>query len=244
VLMAVNGPTAEAAGVVALRLPGIWFTVAAWVTLIFAALELGAQQSPKFRAELAGKVNAFDPAAIPGLDEEVEPRSKKRSYAEAAAEFIFSVLFLGWLLLIPANPFLLMGPGVAYYLSLPYRVGPVIVWFYWAVVALNVVQAAWSGVDLLTGAWQGPRRMERLTVKLLGFAPLCVLLAAPDHVLAVLRNPGADEARLGGTLYTINEGLHTALTVVLVIVALQFVWEVVKAVREPSAFSSSWRGND
>jgi len=234
VLLAVNGPTAEAAGMVALRLPGVWFTSAAWVTLVFAALELAAQRSPKFRTELAEKVGAFNPGPIPGLEEDEQDRrrQKPRSYAQAAAEFVFSVLLLGWLLLIPANPYLLMGPGVAFYQSLPYRVGPVIEWFYWTVVVLNVVQAAWAGVDLMTGAWQGPRRLERLAVKLMGFAPLLVLLAAPQHMLFVLRNPGADEVRLGGTLYTINESVHRGLEVVLVIVALQFVFEVVRAVRD------------
>lgn len=234
VLLAINGATGTAVAQMLLRLPGTWFTAAAWVTLIFAALEIAAQRSPKIRAQLADSMRTFDPGPIPGVDEEPQAGRHARSYAKAAAEFIFSVLLVGWLLLIPANPFLLMGPGIYYYLSLPYRIGPVVEQFYWAVVVLNVVQVVWSGVNLSTGAWQGPRRVQQLVSKALAFVPLGLLLAAPGHLVLVLRDPAADEVRLGHTLYGINEAIHTGLLVVLVICILhilQFAWATVRATR-------------
>lgn len=234
VLLAIHGPTLAAAGQTLLRLPGVWFTTAAWVTLIFAALEIASQRSPQIRAQLADSMRGFDPGGIPGLDEEPMPGQKPRSYAHAVAEFIFGVLAMGWLLLIPAYPYLLMGPGIYYYLSLPYRIGPIWMQVYWAIIALNLVQTAWAGANLYTGAWQGPRRVQHLVAKLLGFIPLGMLLAVPDHLLFVLRNPAKDETSLGHTLYTINEGVHTALMVVLFICAVQFIWEVVRSLRAAS----------
>jgi hypothetical protein len=231
VLLAIHGATAEYAVETVFKLPGVWFMTAAWVTLIFAALEIAAQRSPKVRAQLADSMRTFDPGGIPGFDEEPQKGEKPRSYAKAVAEFIFGLLATCWLLLIPANPFLLMGPGIYVYQSLPYRVGPVLMHVYWAIVALNVVQTAWAGVNLSTGAWHGPRRVEHLVTKLLGFIPIGLLLAAPDHLVVVLRNPAADEAALGHTLFTINESLHMGMMVVLFIFIVQFVWEVVRMVR-------------
>ncbi|MDR3741975.1 MAG: hypothetical protein P4L40_23390 [Terracidiphilus sp.] len=234
VLLAIHGATPASAGETLLRLPGVWFMTAAWVTLIFAALEFASQRSPQIREQLANSVRTFDPGGIPGFDEEPQKGKKTPSYAKAVAEFIFGLLATCWLLLIPANPFLLMGPGVYVYQSLPYRVGPVLMYVYWAIVALSVVQTAWAGVNLSTGAWQGARRVERLVNKLLGFIPIGLLLAAPDHLVVVLRNPAADEAALGHTLFTINESLHMGMMVVLFIFIIQFVWEAVRALRAAS----------
>ena len=235
VTFALHGATAAEAGQTLLQLPRAWFISAAWVTLICAVLELAAQQSPRVQTRLADSVQNFNPAGIPGFDGEPEAERHPRTYARAAAEFIFSVLFLGWLLLIPTNPFLLMGPGIYHYLSLPYRLGPAWMHFYWAVIVLNVVQTAWAGVSLSTGAWQRPQPLRHLTAKLLGFVPLGVLLTVPDHLLFVLRNPAADEASLGHQLYAINEGAHTALMIVLFICIAQFVWEAVRMARTVSS---------
>lgn len=228
VLIGINGIAPEAIVEALLRVPTVLFTAAAWVTLIFAALEFASQRSPRLRAQLQNSVGTFDPAGIPGLDEEHHHGRRPRTYAHAAAEFIFGVLALCWLLLIPANPYLLMGPGYYYYLSLPYRIAPVWMHIYWAIVALNIVQTAWAGFNLYTGKWQGSHRFQRLTIKALGFVPLGLLLAAPGHLLFVLRDPAADEVRLAHTLFTINDGVTTAFRVVLLVVAVQFVWELAR----------------
>lgn len=234
VLIGIKGIAPDAVVQGLLRVPGVLFISAAWVTLIFAAMEFAAHRSPTLRAKLRDSVSAFDPAGIPGLDEETQPGRRPRTYAHAAAEFIFGVLALCWLLLIPANPYLLMGPGYFYYLSLPYRIAPVWMHVYWAIVALNIVQTAWAGINLYTGQWRGPRRLERLTVKALGFVPLGLVLAAPGHLLFVLRDPAADEVRLAHTLFTINEGVTAGFRVLLLVLVVQFVWEVVRGLRAAS----------
>ena len=71
---------------------------------------------------------------------------KPRSYAKAVAELVFGILFLGWLLLVPSHPWLILGPGVWILKYSPYQLSPALMEFFWCVVALNVVQAlGWKG---------------------------------------------------------------------------------------------------
>jgi hypothetical protein len=231
VLLGINGVTAPAVVEALLRIPAVIFTTAAWVTLVFAALEFATHRYPRQCAPLLASTVQWEPDGLPGLDEPDTAGGHAPSYARAVAEFIFGVLLLAWLLLLPGHPYLLMGPGVYYFGSLPYRLAPVWMQFYWAVVALNVVQTGWNLINLLTGAWQGPRRLQHLAAKALAFVPLGLLLAVPDHLLFVLKNPAVDEGRLASTLYTVNEGLHTAMVVVLLICIVQFVWEIIRSLR-------------
>jgi hypothetical protein len=232
VLLGLNGVTAEAVVRAIVRIPMVILTSAAWVTLVFAVLEFAARRYPLNCAPLMVKATGWEPDGLPGLDEPDADGKRPRSYAHAVAEFIFGLLFLAWLLLVPSHPYLLMGPGMYYYASLPFRLAPVWMNFYWAAVGINVIQLAWSAYSLMSGDWQGPRRLQHLATKALAFVPLGLLLGAHDHLLFVLKNPGADEARLAHTLYLANEGTHTALKIVLLICVVQCVWELVRVVRE------------
>jgi hypothetical protein len=93
-------------------------------------------------------------------------------------------------------------------------------------VALNVLQLGWRCVDLLAGTWQGPRIAQQIVTKLLGLIPLVVLITAPGHLLIVLKHPETDQARFGGTLDSINVGIHRGLFVVCAIVVAQLLWEI------------------
>jgi hypothetical protein len=154
------------------------------------------------------------------------PGVKRRSYAQAVAEVVFGFLFLIWLLLIPQHPFLLLGPGVAYMHVAPYELAPVWSQFYWWIVALNVLQLLWHGFDLLRGKWQKPNPAQHIVFKAVGLVAILPLVISPGHVLFVLKHPEMDTWQYGGTLHSINEGVHMAMTVAAVVVALQLIFHI------------------
>jgi len=55
-----------------------------------------------------------------------------------------------------------------------------------------------------------------------------VLLAGPNHMWVVLKDPAQDLARYGATLVTINGTIYKALLLIFAIVVLQLVWEMVR----------------
>ena len=221
--------SASAAVQAVFRIPGVIVNSAAWVTLIFAAIELAARYCPeKLPNELANFSHNWSPSSLPALEPEVAPGVKRRSYAQAVAEIIFGFLFLVWLLLIPRHPFLLLGPGAAYLHVSPFQLTPVWMEFFWCVVALNVLQLLWHSADLLRGKWRTSNPAQHIVFKALGLAAIGLPLTAPNRALVMLKHPEMDMARYGATLNTINRSIHVALLVTGVIVALQLVFHIVQ----------------
>ena len=229
VKIAAEDITSPAAWFEALQhVPFTLLLTAAWVTLIFVVIEYAVTHSKTKWILPAAPSAGWSPSELPPLEERGVAGQKPRSYSKAVAEVIFGFLFLAWWLLVPQHPYLLVGPGAPYLLALPYTFAPVYMQFFWWVVALNAVQLAWNGVDLLSGSWQRSHPVKHLATKVFGLIPLVLLLAAPDHALMILKHPALDQARYGGTLAQINKGLYQAAWVVFAIVALQLVWEIVK----------------
>jgi hypothetical protein len=208
---------------VLLRMPGVLIAVAAWVTLIFAAIEFGITHNPPICGPLAGAVTEWSPATLPPLDRTA--KKKPRSFAMAAAEVIFGFLFLVWLVLVPKHPWLLMGPGALALHVSPFRLAPVWIHFYWWVVGLNAVQLAWNCVDLARESWQRPQELKQIAKKIFGLIPMLALLAAPGSVYLTLRNPASDAGLHGTQLAGINHGIFMGTAVVCTIVSLQLLWE-------------------
>jgi hypothetical protein len=216
----------------ALRLPWMWLTNAAIVTLIFALIELSRARFPeKFRelGAISGPMsNTWSPLDLPPVGAGDEEWDKPRSFTRALLEVFAGGLFLGYILLVPHYPFLLFGPGAWYLRGLPYQLAPIWWTFYWWLVAMNVFELTWKIVELARGAWQRPKsRARHLAMKSLSLIPLCVLLTAPNRVLFLLKNP-ADAARLGSTLAATNKGVFQAFMIVLAIVILQLAWMCIK----------------
>jgi hypothetical protein len=222
--VAPHGGMRSVIGVV-FRLPGVLLTTAAWVTLVFAILEALVTRWPgRFPAlNLAGL--DWDPGSLPPV-EAGRGGSKPRRYAEAVAEVIFRFVFVGWLLLWPRHPFLVLGPGMVYRESIPFNFAPSLWVFYWCVVGLNVLQLAWRCAELLNGTWQRDRTGERVVMKVLGLVPLIVFLRVQDQAYLTLRHPMFDLARYGGTLRVINQSLYRSAEVIAAIMVLQICWEV------------------
>ena len=208
-----------------LRAPGFLLTVAAWVTLGFAAIEFAATRRPEKFPTLSGSFSNWTPSTLPPLEKEAIRGKKPRSFASAVAEVIFGFLFLVWLLLIPHYPFLLMGPGALYLPYSPFQFAPVWVPVFWWVVALNVTQLVWRCVDLIRGAWRQQRRAERIVISAFGLIPLGMLLAVPDHAYFTLKNV-TDQARYGAALDSINLSIKWSALVICAITVLQLLWSI------------------
>ena len=227
-LIALGQASAPAIPEAILRVPGILFTVAAWITLVFAALEFLSTRYPRQFAPFFRKTTQWSPASLPPLEK--DPRTP-RSYAHAVAEIIFGFLFLLWLLLIPQYPFLILGPGIALLHASPFLLSPHLILFYVYFVAFNAFQLLWRGIDLARGTWQRPNRFQHVILKAAALVPLNVLLYLPGQQFLLLRNPLADAARYSATLHTVNQAIHQAVLVLIVIVSLQLLWDIARNFR-------------
>jgi hypothetical protein len=215
-----------------LRLPEVLMTTAAWVTLVFAAIEFGVKRNPQKYGPLAGAPAEWSPAALPPVGAGAAAGKKPRSFAQAAAEVIFGFLFLVWLLLLPANPWLLLGPGALYLRSFPYQLAPVWVQFYWCVVGLNVLHLVWSSVMLARGTWQKPQPKQHIAMKAIGLIPVLVLVFASGHTYLVLKSAGVDPAFHGASVDAINQGIYRAGLLACFISVLQLLWAAWRLGRE------------
>jgi hypothetical protein len=224
-----GSPSADAVAAAALRLPGILIQTAGWITLVFAGIEFAATRYPEKCPPIAGFYAKWTPSDLPPLEPAALPGRKRHSYAHAVTEVIFGFVFLVWLLLVPEYPFLMFGPGVAFLHASPFHIAPVWVTFYWWIVGLNAIQLAWRCIDLLRGAWQQPDRYQQIAVKAFGLIPLVLLANVPDHIYVLLKHPEIDLTHYGQTLDTFNNGIHTVLLLVSVIVAAQLAWDIIQA---------------
>jgi len=239
VLLATRTPIQIDVLAILLRLPGGLLTTAAWVTLIFAVIEIAATSCPGKFPALASPSADWSPAALPPLGQHFAGGKKPRSFAQAVAEVIFGFLFLVWWLLVPQHPYLLMGPG-AYYLGVSaFQLVSVWLPFYWWVVALSALQLGWRCLDLIRGSWQRVRTAEKTVMSAAGLIPLALVLSVRDHAWITLKRPALDQARYGVAVDAINKGIFAVLVFICAIVVLQLVWEIgrigVKAYRERTA---------
>ncbi len=226
VLILTGTPSVPAVVEAVVRIPGILITVAAWVTLAFAAIEFGATHYPsKFPAAIACSMD-WIPSTLPPLQKEFAPGKKPRSYTCAVAEVVFGFLALIWLLLIPQHPFLLWGPGALYLQASPFQLAAVWVQFYWWIVALTVLQLGWRSIDLWRGSWSQPWPGQQIAMTAFGLIPLGVVLAVRDHALVIMKHPAVDQAKHGETLNSINKAIYLGFMLVCAISVLRLVWEI------------------
>jgi len=100
------------------------FTVAAWVTFAFAAIEIAVTTIFKV-AGLLRNHRGLVSGRTAALQSRGCRRKETKSFAAAVAEVIFGFFWLVWLASVPAHPFLMFGPGVYYLRSLPYALAPI-----------------------------------------------------------------------------------------------------------------------
>ncbi|MGB6934833.1 MAG: hypothetical protein WBD91_18805 [Acidobacteriaceae bacterium] len=221
-----NSPSGRAVWDAVLHVPGVLIITAAWVTVVFAAIEYTMARSPeKFPASAVSHVD-WPPSKLPTAEEVASEGKRPRSHASAVAEIVFGFLWLIWLLLIPSHPYLLMGPGAAYLRVSPYELAPVWALFFWCIVALNVVQLGWRLIDLARGTWQQSRALQHITVKTLGLIATLILFTAPDRAWVLLKHPVTDVARYGASVNSINHSIYEVLVWVVVVTAMIWLWQI------------------
>jgi hypothetical protein len=221
-------PTGEALLVALLRLPYSLLITAAWITLVFAAIEFAVAHRYVCIPIMAAPAPAWSPAGLPPLAGPFPRGKRPRSFAQAVIEALFNFLWLAWLLLIPHYPFLIFGPGIYYLQSLPYVFAPVLIRFFWCIVALNVLQLGWRVENLWRGRWQQRQPVMHLAFKLFGLVPLLILVTAPNRAILLLRHPEFDQAQHGATLDAINLNIYRGLLIITAIVLLVSGWELIR----------------
>jgi hypothetical protein len=230
VVIPLTAPSGEARITSALRIPGILINTAVWVTAVFAAVEFFAAHYPGKCPPIDGLFGAWSPGTLPPLEKTPTAGSKPRSFAQAVAEIVFGLFFLGWLLLIPRHPFLILGPGVIPWNASPFQFADVWMAFFWWVVALGITQLIWRSVDLARGTWQYPTPIQQIVFKAFGPAGFLQLLAVRDHVYVALKHPALDQARYGAVVDTINKSIHFGLLVLCAIATLQLAFDTGKLI--------------
>jgi hypothetical protein len=232
VLIALKTPSGTAVLEALLRIPVVLLSAAAWITAVFAAFEFISTHFPDKIPSPASLSAKWRPSSLPALEKPSAIGKRQRSYNQAVAEVVFGFLFLGWLMLVPQNPYLLFGPGAAYIQSAPFKLAPVWMGFFWWIVVLNVVQLLWRCIILWRGTWQQSRRLQDTAVKALGIIPLVLLISARDHVYILLKNPAADQIRYGTLADTINKNVYLGMSVVCAIATLSLAWELFQVLRD------------
>jgi hypothetical protein len=221
-----TSPSASSVADSMMRMPSVLLTVAAWVTFVFAVFEFISARYPGKCPPIAGFTDNWQPSSLPPLEKADVSGRKPRSFTQAVAEVVVGYLLLAWLLLIPAHPFLLMGPGAVILRGTPFQLAPVWWTFYWWIIGLHVLQQAWKTVDLARGQWQQPEPIRQIIFKAVGVIPIAFLLSVRDHVYVVLKNPTADQLGSAHNLEVINKSIHLAFSMICAIVVLQLAWDI------------------
>jgi hypothetical protein len=208
------------------QFPNILLISAGWVTAIFVGLEYISSRYPEKCPDFLATAPRWSPTSLPPLEKVQPAGGKPRSLPVAVAELMAHFAVLVWLLLIPAHPFLLLGPGADVLKHAAVRLMPVCFVAFWAVLAFNAIQLAWQAANLLTGNWRVQSKVQHLVIKALGIVPLAILVAAPGQQYIALNAAEAGRLPAGFSFEAINHGIFGAVVVVTSIVAIQFAWDM------------------
>jgi hypothetical protein len=220
-----------------LAYPLFLISLIGWVTVAFVVLELVAERYPDQCPDFLRDSCHWSPTSLPQIEKQPPEGVKPRSFSTAVAEFVFQFAVLVWLLLIPAHPAFLLGPGASFLAHSPVRLAPIVVPAFWVLVAFNALQLAWQAYDLITGNWRLRRVVQKLVYKACGLVPLVILLAAPAHTYLLLNPSEIAHLPAGFDIVTVNRCLFYSVTVLVCIGAIQLAWDLWK--RGPAA--ERWR---
>jgi hypothetical protein len=126
-----GGDWGSAIGATMANLWGAGFIAAGIITLVFAMIE--------WTHAYAGTECKWDPAKLPPLQQP----ERKTSFFQMFCELAFACLGLVWLLLLPAHPFLILGPAAVFL-----KFGPIWYTFYLPVVLLAAASVVRSAIVL------------------------------------------------------------------------------------------------
>jgi len=197
-----------------LRFPGVAITFWALITLFFAIFEYGyTHYCHNF--SLTGQWN---PSDLPPLF----IKEKSSSLAVRVADLSVSALLVAWLLTVPHQPDLLLGPVIGHLKGLPIGLAPEWHTFYWQIMTLLILQLPLKVVVLFhtTKRWH---KAQALTSQVLGLLSLGVLVQARIYFAPLVSEEGAKYA---GSIAFLNNALNLSFKVGLAISVIKLLWDI------------------
>jgi hypothetical protein len=161
------------------------FAAWAWITLGFFSFQLF--------AHIGKDLEAWDPHKLPKLP--AAPQAKSSSLANRIADLAVSALFTAWLVAIPFQPFLILGPGLGYLRGLPAGLSPEWHIFYLQILTLAIASLALKALMLFmpTRPWH---RVCELVVQALGVAALGIMVQARAYFVPYVSGSLPSPAKL------------------------------------------------
>lgn len=187
-----------------IRYPWTALWIFGWVTLVFVVLDV-----VQAKVDFFGK---WDPRTLPKVS-----KSKRPRMSETIACMFFGAIFGVWWLVGLKNQFWIFGPAAAYL-----RFGPVFQTVFPLYALMVFADVTRHAMTLMRPAWERGRVAFRLFFRLTNLTILYFLVNAPDLLVPA----NAADAKAQAALKGVNQGIHTGLVVVTVIVAIQFLWDV------------------
>jgi len=191
------------------------------VTIVFAGIDY-ARTKPMARAHL----EQWDPWKLPALKPQQTP--KQKSFAIRAVELVVHVLWMIYVLLIPAHPFLILGPGAAAFRSKGIYLAPVWHTFFVLLIVMLSVQLLMRIVALRSGEQVLIKPLD-LAANCIGIIGIALLTFAPQLIIS--SSPTADVQQFA----TINHALILALRLALFFAVFGLISEIWKYLRTPCA---------
>ena len=195
----------------------------AWVTIIFAMLDIGNNKFHLLEKVTRDSNDKFDPRTLPALRPASDsPDSKPIPRHKTAVELFFSVAFLLWWIRVsPIRKlalFMALGPvGLA--AKIPFQLGPVWETVYWAVILLTLVAVVQQIAILIHPDRIKFYRAMRV-ISSGGSVIVLYLLSRADGIFML--TPGvADAAKFAETLRIVNITLHYTMFFTAIMTAVE-----------------------
>ncbi|ABF40800.1 hypothetical protein Acid345_1799 [Candidatus Koribacter versatilis Ellin345] len=192
------------------------FYFAAWMTLVFGLLEY-ARENYMSNPNL---LYSWKPSKLPQVPQPQPEVPEKRP--NPIFDFIGSLFGLAFLIMLRQHPMWILGPAMNY----PHVPRPAAIWttVYEMAIVFVSIQLAMKGMVIFSPNSRGWRIATMLVTKLSAITIIGFLLTANEFVVP---GPGSD-ASLNDAVRQINFACHLGWRAVMIIVVLQFFWEIAK----------------
>src|SRR5882724_10797205 len=195
----------------------------AWLTIIFAVLDIGNSKFHLLEKITRESNEKFDPRTLPALRPTAgSPEGKSVPRYKTAIELFFSIAFLLWW--VRVNPirklalFMTLGPaGLTD--KIPFQLGPVLETVYWPVILLTLVAVVQQVVTLIHPDRLRFYRIMRVISNGGSVVVLC-LLSRADRI-PVLAPGITDPAGFGEVLPIVNMALHYTMLFTAIMTAVE-----------------------
>lgn len=208
-------------------LASLWsalFIAAGIITLVFAVLER--------THGITGAACKWDPSTLPPL----QKTERRPSMLNTACELIFGVLGLVWLLLLPHNPWLILGPAATFL-----HASPLVHAFYLPIVLLAVLNILRAAAVLVRPQWTLLPLASQLVPESFTLLFLTLVLKASGALqnglwqpFVVLADGASTALRYSAVPGPVNVSIFISLLIWWIgvcIALLVHLWKLVKALR-------------